>query len=110
MLGVRSKAMNSDIEAGILRGEVENVKNCITQYVGFALGGSGFALIVIPLLTQFIINTGEKDRLHTAQNLVGFAAFALVWIVMLITIVLFYKFNSHNRYCGYLMMLTMKKF
>ena len=90
-------------EYRILRSEIEAVKSCITQYVGYMLTGSGLIFTVSPLATYYVLNRDnlQHERLQQVETILVFVSFVFCLIVSLITLIIFYKFNSHNRYCGY---------
>ena len=75
----------------LVRKELQEVKNCITQYMGFVLGGSSLSFIGV----WFSRRNGE-DFLAPA-----YISLSLSIIVVLVLVILFYKFNSHNRFAGY---------
>ena len=85
-------------EYKLIRQEMITVKDCITKYIGFVLGGSGIAVYGIA---------------HGAPNLGKFGYFAtfiicfsLSTIINLVLLILFYKFSSHNRFAGYCKLLN----
>ena len=84
-------------EYQIIRKEMNNLKDCITTYMGFTLGGSG--LVFIGLATTTI--EGYPPI---------FASLLLSLIVSLVLLILYYKFNSHNRYAGYCKILNQERF
>jgi len=96
------------LEYTTLRKEVESVKTCITQYIGFVLGGSGLTVIIVPLLINMLLNrSGIPDNLENLQLswielIIATVCYSASLLIALITVIVFYKFNSHNRYCGYL--------
>jgi hypothetical protein len=79
------------------RSETELIRTCITTYMGYALGGSGAALFGLAGLRVI----GNDNRIG-----VGFVAFAVSVLVSTVLTILFYKFNSHNRYAGYSLVLA----
>jgi hypothetical protein len=82
-----------------IRDEMQNLKNCITNYVGFVLGGSGIAFIGF----QF---TKADDRL---TEISAFVSIVLAIILSLVLSIILYKFNSHNRYAGYCKLLNQER-
>lgn len=74
------------------RRETELVRDCITTYMGFVVGGSGAAMFGLAALRVF----GADNKV-----VVSHVAFATSIIVALVLALLFYKFNSHNRYAAY---------
>lgn len=81
-------------EYKLLREELQKVKDCITTYMGFMLGGAGLAFV------QMGASTTGGDALGAV------IAMCLAVVVSLMLRILFYKFNSHNRFSGYCKLLT----
>ena len=75
-----------------IRTETEFIRNCITSYMGFVIGGSGAAMFGLAALRVF----GPENRIA-----MSYVSFAVSLLVALVLSILFYKFNSHNRYVGY---------
>ncbi|KAA3618540.1 MAG: hypothetical protein D8M58_21390 [Calditrichaeota bacterium] len=84
-------------EYRFLRTELQNLKNCITNYMGFVLGGSGLSFIAFQLLS----NKGPLNTEYVAQ-----ISLILSIVISLVLSIIFYKFNSHNRYAGYCKLLN----
>lgn len=84
-------------EYEIVRSELVNIRNCITNYIGFLIGGSGFAFIGL----VFVVNYSQEKLL--AQ--VGIPL-VLSTLITMTQMILFYKFLSHNRYAGYCKLLN----
>lgn len=80
-----------------IRSETELIRNCITTYMGYVIGGSGAALFGLAALR----GVGPENRIA-----VGFVSFATSALVSLVLAILFYKFNSHNRYAAYSLVLA----
>lgn len=87
-------------EYEFIRKELTELKNCITTYTGFVIGGSGIAFFGSSALT-------ESEKLN--ENIV-FAFLISSIIVSLVLMILFYKFNSHNRFAGYCKLLNQEKY
>jgi hypothetical protein len=83
-------------EYELIRQEMTTVKECITQYLGFVLGGTGIAVYAILAMS----NTG------TRFCEVAFISFVLSIMMSFVLLVLFYKFYSHNRFAGYCKLLN----
>ena len=83
-------------EYELLRNEVRDVKNFITSYMGFSLGGSAFAFIVID-------NSSAGDAI---SPFVAFIPISIALVITLVLLIIYYKFNSHNRYAGYCKLLN----
>ena len=87
-------------EYELVRTEMTCVKDCMTNYIGFVLGGSGLALFGVISLGMF------------TKNLLGLAyvSIFLSTLISLVLMILFYKFNSHNRFAGYCKLLNHERF
>lgn len=86
-------------EYEIVREELINIRNCITNYVGFLIGGSGFAV-------AGIVYIAKPDSLLLVK--IGIPLI-LATLVTLVQIIIYYKFLSHNRYAGYCKLLNHEK-
>ncbi|MFI5096063.1 MAG: hypothetical protein ACHQIK_21795 [Candidatus Acidiferrales bacterium] len=77
-----------------LRHEIATLKGCITTYVGFVF------LVVSPAYWELAkaIPSRPNPTMALVALLVGLG-------LKLVLILLLYKFNSHNRYCGYCKLL-----
>lgn len=87
-------------EYEFIRKELTELKNCITTYTGFVIGGSGITFFGAAALT-------ESEKLN--DNIV-FAFLISSIIVSLVLMILFYKFASHNRFAGYCKLLNQEKY
>ena len=85
-------------EYELIRQEIVSVKDCMTTYIGWVIGGTGIA--VVGLGFPF------SKNLHSAS---GYVTLVLSLIVSLVLAVLFYKFHSHNRYAGYCELLSQER-
>jgi hypothetical protein len=87
-------------EYKLVREEMTRLKDCLTNYVGFALGGSGAAIMGI---------TSFRDLW---SEIIGmpFVALILSLLVSMVLLIIFYKFNSHNRFAGYCKLLSYERF
>ncbi|MCA9730693.1 hypothetical protein KC799_01095 [candidate division KSB1 bacterium] len=83
-------------EYRFIRNELEQLKNCITAYMGFILGGSGVAFFGISAVA----------KIPDSHNALAYSCFLISYVIPLVLLILFYKFNSHNRYAGYCKLLN----
>ena len=86
-------------EYKLIRDEMQNLKNCITTYLGFVLGGSGLALLGFYTIENY----------ETKFETIAFISLILAITVSLVLYIIFYKFNSHNRYAGYCKLLNQEQ-
>ncbi len=93
--------MINQTEVDLIRKEMLHLKDCITKYVGYVLAGSGAAVYGI----------ARMDVLNNNGFSVGmsFVSFIISVIISFITVILFYKFHSHNRFAGYCKVLSHEK-
>jgi len=82
-----------------IREEMKNLKNCITHYLGFVLGGSGVSFI------GFYTIDNHVDK----YELIAFISLILAVTISIVLFIIFYKFNSHNRYAGYCKLLNQEQ-
>lgn len=87
-------------EYELMRDEMINLKDCVTTYMGYVLGGSGLAIFGLASLAATF----------SYVEAVVFASLILSIIISLILLILFYKFNSHNRFAGYCKLLNHERF
>lgn len=87
-------------EYAFIRKELAALRNCITTYMGFVIGGSSITLISTIMLSKEIINNSNAALVFFISSL----------MVSLVLIILFYKFNSHNRHSGYCKLLNQEKY
>lgn len=78
-----------------IRAEMLNVKDCITKYVGYVFGGSGAAI--------YGLSKMEIDG-------IPFVSCMLSLIISFVVVILFYKFQSHNRFAGYCKLLNQERY
>jgi len=69
-----------------------NLKDCITKYIGYVFAGSGAMIYGLAKVE----NPSE----------VTFISASFSMLVSLVLVVLFYKFNSHNRFAGFCKLLN----
>lgn len=87
-------------EYELVREEMLSLKECMTSYVGYVLGGSGIAL--------FGLASFGTSQAGLAS--IAITSLILSLLVSLILLILFYKFNSHNRFAGYCKLLSHETF
>ena len=95
------KEISNEKEYKIIRDEIQNLKNCITNYMGFVLGGSGISY-------AGLISIGNNINKEEAVS-IAFLSIILAFVVSLVFLILIYKFNSHNRYAGYCKLLNQEQ-
>ena len=83
-----------------IREELLNIKNCMTTYMSFILGGSGIAF--------FGLGAVSNESYHLI--ILSYTPFTMSIIITLVLLILFYKFNSHNRLAGYSKLLNHERF
>lgn len=77
-------------EYTLVREEMISIKSCITTYMGYVLGGTGAALFGMAA-----INRSDNNYF------LAYAPAGLAVVLLMVLLVLFYKFASHNRAAGY---------
>jgi hypothetical protein len=93
-------------EYELLRKELLQVKQCITNYIGYVFTGSGALLFGLTSL-----NLKEIDKKLTDLNqFIPFVPISISFIITLVLLILFYKFVSHNRMAGYCKLLSYEQF
>jgi len=85
----------SEKEYEILKSEVAEVKACITRYIGYIIGLTGLAGLSIKYFSS-------PSSVFTLLLIIQVAAL----LIILLFEIIWYKFNSHNRYVGYIQLLT----
>lgn len=83
-----------------IREELLNIKNCMTTYMSFILGGSGIAF--------FGLGAISNENYHLL--ILSYTPFTMSIIITLVLLILFYKFNSHNRLAGYSKLLNHERY
>ena len=83
-------------EYDLIRQEMISVKECMTKYIGFVLGGSGLAIYAI-------LSMGHSSARFYE---IAFTCFLLSVIMSFVLLILIYKFFSHNRFAGYCKLLN----
>lgn len=92
-------------EYELVREEMITVKDCITKYIGFVLGGSGAGVYGIVTMGK---NTGNHPSMSNFEMVV--VCFAISIIIHFVLLVIFYKFHSHNRFAGYCKLLNHERY
>lgn len=87
-------------EYEFIRKELSELRNCITTYMGFVIGGSGIVFFGVAAIKEFDKLSGNTSFAFLISSI----------IVSLVLVVLFYKFNSYNRYAGYCKLLNQEKY
>jgi len=86
-------------EYKLLRSEMQNLKNCMTTYLGYVLGGSGLVFIGFYTIRNYELKF----------EIIAFISLLLSITVSMVLFIIFYKFNSHNRYAGYCKLLNQEQ-
>jgi hypothetical protein len=84
-----------------IRTELLSLKNCITTYVGFVVGGAA---------TAFWGLAGKVGETGDQRLAMAFASTLLAISITLVLRLLSYKFRSHNRYAGYSKLLAHERY
>ena len=84
-------------EYELVRQEMITVKECMTKYIGFVLGGSGVAAYII---------VGAVGQSAAKMFETAFICLVLSIIMTFVMLILCYKFFSHNRFAGYCKLLN----
>lgn len=88
-------------EYELLREETLALRECITDYMGFVVGGSGAAMFGLAALRLF----GQDNKIAVA-----YVAFGISLLLSFVLVILMYKFNSHNRYAAYSRLLADERY
>jgi hypothetical protein len=89
-------------EYTLLRKEIESIKKCITDYVGFLFLTVGGAFSIGAGISALAKNNITNLPLAYSALAVSYIAISMLYILM-------YKFLSHNRYVGYCLCLSQEK-
>ena len=87
-------------EYKLIRKEMIKLKDCMTHYIGYVLGGISIIYIGVAALT----------KLASSYNNYALTFSILSIIISMVLLILFYKFNSYNRYAGYCKLLNQERF
>lgn len=85
-----------------IRSEMQNLKNCLTNYFGFVLGGFGISFFGFNILEKY---TG----FYNIAEPIAFTSLILAITITMVLQIIFYKFNSHNRFAGYCKLLNQEQ-
>ncbi len=95
-------------EYEFIRKELSELRNCITTYMGFVIGGSGVFIFIISMLYKAQNDNPDLFTIHATSIIIALLVSSI--IVSLVLLILFYKFNSYNRYAGYCKLLNQEKY
>ncbi|WP_108807358.1 hypothetical protein [Aquimarina spinulae] len=87
----------SEKEYELLKGEADTIRKSILQFIGFIISIAGIAVAI----AKVFFNPKEDNSIIILGAIVG----GLVAITFLFEVI-WYKFKSHNRYVGYILLLT----
>ncbi|MEW5948525.1 MAG: hypothetical protein AB1711_03845 [Thermodesulfobacteriota bacterium] len=96
-------------EYKLIRQEMINLKDCITKYIGYVFAGSGamiYGLAKVNNSTSPLSSAQPNVILSPFPAEVTFIAASFSMLVSLVLLMLFYKFNSHNRFAGFCKLLN----
>ena len=101
-------------EYRIIRDEMQRLLNCITTYLGYVLGGFGASVVtifaVIGSASKISIVAGDSQTaVAETAALVAMVLLLLAIAMSMVLQIIFYKFNSHNRYAGYCKLLNQEQ-
>lgn len=83
----------------LIRDELLSVKACITTYMGYVLGGTGAGLFGMAAISK-------SDNGY----FLAYAPAGLATTILMVLLVIFYKFSSHNRMAGYCKALSQETY
>ena len=83
-------------EHALILDEMSKIRECITNFTGYVLGGSG-------ILTAILV-AGASTKIEATQ--IGYTSLLSSVIISLVLLIILYKFNSHNRMAGYCKVLS----
>lgn len=78
-----------------LKKDASEVRNCITTYIKYIIGITSFTG-----LSSFIVNSN-----FSPENKLYLILFIMICLIFLFEVI-WYKFKSHNRYIGYIQLLS----
>lgn len=87
----------SEKEYEVLKDEVKNIRDCITQYLSYIIGLSAITGIIVNIV---IDDNKENDSLYIMILLL-----VTLFIITLLFDIVWYKFKSHNRFVGYIQLI-----
>jgi hypothetical protein len=83
-----------------LRKEIDSIKKCVTDYMGFLILGIGAAFSVWGTIGA------KSTETYNVILPLGYSSLAISMVAVFMLFILIYKFISHNRYVGYSILLT----
>ncbi len=89
----------SEKEYELLKDEIDIIKRSILQFIGFIISIAGIAVAIAKIFFN------PEERHDNSVIILGVIAGGLVVITLLFEII-WYKFKSHNRFSGYIQLLT----
>ncbi len=94
-------------EYDYLKNEVLEIRRSINRYIGYIISVAGISGVLIKYL--YATNSAGDDEVYVNPISILISLVALIVITFLFEM-LFYKFKSHNRYCGYMQLLSQEMF
>ena len=93
-----------ETEYEMLHKEIVEVRTCITDYMQmfFGVGIGVIGLFAYLGALEFDPSSNSTKSISLAQSDWGYIPLALGYVVLSFTTILFHKFNTHNRGCGYM--------
>jgi hypothetical protein len=95
-------------EYQMIRQEMIAVKDCITKYIGYVLGGSGAAVFLIARMEHNVAGQGGQAFASGVHS--GIVSLAISIIINFVLLIIYYKFKSHNRFAGYCKLLNHERY
>jgi len=83
-----------------IKEEIMSIKNCITNYIGYVLGGTGTAVYALSSI-------GQAPAGYFG---IAYTSLVLSVIISFVLLILLYKFNSHNRFVAYCKILSHERY
>ncbi|HRK00964.1 MAG TPA: hypothetical protein PL089_15240 [Ignavibacteria bacterium] len=88
----------SEKEYQVLKREISDLRICITKYTGYIISIFGASILINKIFF-------EKNLLGSSLSILVLLAVTILIVTLLFDVV-WYKFNSHNRYVGYFQLLS----
>lgn len=82
-------------EYELMRVELLSIKSCITTYMGYMLSGAGASLVGMAAMSK-----------NANSWFIVYASASVTIVMLLVLLIIFYKFNSHNRFAAYCKVLS----
>ena len=83
-------------EYELISAELHSIRNCITSYISYLIGSSGIGVCIISYF----------KTLQISHSLSLFITVSTTLVISAMHYILIYKYNSHNRYAGYLRLIS----